>query len=89
MRRDIADIRLAEQVFAPHYAVPMPTIVSRASPLRLERDADSEIVATLQSGDTFEVLELAGVSAWGVAVGEGLVGYIDRTALELIGSVSA
>lgn len=89
MRRDIADIRLAEQVFAPHYSVPMPTIVSRAAPLRLERDGDSEVVATLQSGDVFEVLELAGVSAWGMAVGEGLVGYIDRTVLDMPGTIAA
>ncbi|WP_199743118.1 SH3 domain-containing protein [Sphingomonas ginsenosidivorax] len=88
MRRDIADIRLAEQVFAPHYAVPMPTIVSASIPLRLERDEDSEIVATLESGDVFEVLELAGVSAWGMAVGPGLVGYVDRTLLDLPGTAA-
>ena len=83
VRPDIADIRLADQVFAPHYAVAMPTIVSSPSPLRLERDAASEVVASLQPGDLFEVLEIAGVSAWGMAVGVGLVGYIDRTVLEL------
>jgi hypothetical protein len=82
VRADIADIRLAEQVFAPHYAVPMEAVVTRPSRLRLERAIDSEVVATLQTGDLFEVLELAGVSAWGMAVAAGLVGYIDRTVLE-------
>ena len=89
VRADIADIRLAEQVFAPHYAVPMETIVARPSPLRLERDGGSEVVATLQSGDVFEVLEIAGVSAWGMAVAAGLVGYIDRSVLDLPGATAA
>ena len=89
MRADIADIRLAEQVFAPHYAVPMPTIVSRPTPLRLERDGASEVVATLQTGDLFDVLEIAGVSAWGMAVDIGLVGYLDRTAIDRPGTVAS
>ncbi len=75
-------------MFAPHYAVPMPTVVSRPTPLRLERDGDSEVVATLESGDVFEVLEIAGVSAWGMAVGAGLVGYLDRTTLDLPGAAA-
>jgi hypothetical protein len=86
VRRDIADIRLAEQVFAPHYAVPMPAVLNRAAPLRLAREPDSEVVAALQPGDVFEILEIAGVSGWGIAVGPGLVGYLDRDALDLAGS---
>ena len=34
VRRDIADIRLAEHVFAPHYAVPMIRLVARTATLR-------------------------------------------------------
>lgn len=42
-----------------------------------------ERVIDLNAGDTFELLELAGDHAWGTAQPAGLVGYCDRTALEL------
>jgi hypothetical protein len=82
VRRDIADIRLAELVFAPHYAVPMPRTVARPVTLRSARDGDSAPMATLDSGDTLEVLEIAGKSAWGVARPSGLVGYVDLDAID-------
>ena len=37
----------------------------------------------LKPGDSFEVLEIAGVSAWGVARPSGLVGYVAADALDL------
>jgi hypothetical protein len=83
VRRDIADIRLAEYVFAPHYAVPMIRAVARAALLRSERDETSNTMADLHPGDSFEVLEIAGVSAWGVARPSGLVGYVEAAALDL------
>ncbi|MBC9031437.1 SH3 domain-containing protein [Sphingomonas sp. JC676] len=81
VRRDLADVRLADRVFAPHYAAPMPRTLSAAISLRAASAADSEILAQLPQGDVFEVLELAGGNAWGVARGPGLVGYIDAGAL--------
>nr|WP_221364215.1 SH3 domain-containing protein [Sphingomonas jinjuensis] len=82
VRGDLADVRLAEYVFAPHYASPMMCIASRAASLHAERNG-VEIVGQIVPGDRFEVLELAGGNAWGIAVGPGLVGYLDRTVLEL------
>lgn len=81
MRRDLADVRLADRVFAPHYAAPMPRTLAIATELRLSAAIDSEVLATLAAGDVFEVLELAGNHAWGVAPGSGLVGYIAASAL--------
>lgn len=75
-RQDLADVRLADRVFAPHYAAPLLRIATRATPLRLGRDAGSEQLATLASGETFEVLELSGGLAWGSAPGQGFVGYV-------------
>jgi hypothetical protein len=75
-------VRLAEQVFAPHYAQPMACLISRATPL-LSKPEGGEPVAELTAGTHFELLELAGRYAWGIAPGPGLVGYCDRTALEL------
>ena len=81
VRRDIADIRLAEYVFAPHYAVPMLRGVARAALLRSGRDMASDTMVELSAGDNFEVLEIAGLSAWGVARPSGLVGYVEADAL--------
>ena len=81
VRRDLADVRLADRVFAPHYAAPMPRTLSTAISLRAAPATDSEILAQLAQGDVFEVLELAGSNAWGVARVPGLVGYIDAGAL--------
>jgi hypothetical protein len=82
VRGDLADVRLAEQVFAPHYAAPMVTVVSRAIGLFGDRNL-SEQVADLTVGDAFDVLELAGNHAWGRATAQNLVGYVDRTALDI------
>jgi hypothetical protein len=82
VRRDLADVRLADRVFAPHYAAPMPRRLAAAAALRSSRAADSDVLTQLKVGELFEVLELAGDSAWGIAPGAGLVGYVDVAALE-------
>ncbi|MES2058674.1 MAG: SH3 domain-containing protein [Pseudomonadota bacterium] len=81
VRRDIADIRLAEHVFAPHYAAPLSMVVATETVLRSERPHDSTAVAILLPDDLFEVLEYAGDDAWGIAPGHGQVGYIAAAAL--------
>lgn len=81
VRRDLADVRLADRVFAPHYAAPMQRTLARATALRAARTSDAEVLAQLQPGDAFEVLEFAGANAWGTAPGVGLVGYIDAASL--------
>lgn len=82
-RRDLADVRLADRVFAPHYAAPLLRIVTTATPLRFGRDRESELLATLAPGETFEVLEISGGLAWGSAPAHGLVGYVVATDLGL------
>lgn len=89
VRRDLADIRLADRVFAPHYVVAMPRVLIRATRLCATPAADAAAdaadsaatIAELDAGEVFEVLELAGRHAWGVAATRGLVGYIDGAAL--------
>lgn len=81
MRRDLADIRLADRVFAPHYAAPMPRTLATGAELRASAAMDSEVLANLGAGDVFEVLELAGNHAWGVAPATGIVGYLPADAL--------
>ena len=82
VRSDLADIRLAGRVFAPHFAAPMRTQIERAAALRAGR-ADGEWLAELAPGEAFEVLDFSGDHAWGRSPSRALVGYVDRAALTL------
>ena len=81
VRPDLADIRLAEHVFAPRYAAPVDQTVDRPVALRAAPGDDAEVLAMLQAGTRFELLDLAGGEGWGIAVDDALVGYIDAAAL--------
>nr|WP_315588583.1 hypothetical protein [Sphingomonas psychrotolerans] len=59
----------------------MPRTLTSAAELRESAAADSEVLVSLNPGDVFEVLELAGNHAWGVAPASGIVGYIPAAAL--------
>lgn len=69
-------------MFAPHYAAPLLRTVASEAALHAGRDPASEVLATLRAGSQFEMLELAGGLAWGIAAGAGLVGYLDASKLE-------
>lgn len=81
VRADLADVRLAEYVFAPHYAAPLLMTATRRVEVRADAGKDAAMVCHLAPGDMFEVLDLSGTNAWGVAPGAGLVGYVERAAL--------
>ena len=81
VRGDIADIRLADRVFAPHYAKALRRTLAADAPLCAGRGADAERLATLRSGEAFDLLDVTGGSAWGIAVASGLVGYLDADVL--------
>ena len=81
-RKDIADIALAGQIFAPHYARPLlRTCGSVAAPVRMTPAGDAESIAALEPGDAFAVLEYAGGWAWGYVQASHLVGYVEASAL--------
>lgn len=82
VRRDVADIRLAERVFAPHYAAPMPRRVVVEAALLATGDDGAAVLTMVRPGEIFEVLDLAGGKAWGIAVAQNVVGYLDDAALE-------
>ncbi|UVO49438.1 hypothetical protein M0208_02520 [Sphingomonas sp. SUN019] len=52
--------------------------------LRETRIVDSPVMATLAKGETFELLDVTGGVAWGVATAHGLVGYVDAVALGIV-----
>jgi len=82
VRPDLADVRLADQVFAPHYAAPMAMRVIADASLHAAPDLDSPMLENLRAGDLFEGLDFAAGWAWGIATASGRVGYVDRTAID-------
>lgn len=87
VRRDLADIELAEHVFAPHYALAIMTECTLASvTVHASEAGDATAIDVLGVGDLFRVLEVGREFAWGQAVASGVVGYVDRSALEARGA---
>jgi hypothetical protein len=82
VRPDIADVRLADRVFAPHYAAPLRRTLLREATLRETRDRTAAALATLPTGAAFDLLDLTGGIAWGIAVEDGTVGYLDADAVQ-------
>lgn len=81
MRGDLADVRLAERIFAPHYAAAILCSAVEASPILAARQADGEVRSEILPGEGFEMLELATDYAWGICLGDGSVGFVARGAL--------
>ncbi len=82
IRPDLADIAVAGQHFAPHYAAPMMrSCVLAASPLRAEPKVDAEQRSELLFGEGFALLDLTGGWAWGYCLADHYVGYLAADAL--------
>ncbi|SNS77236.1 Cell wall-associated hydrolase, NlpC family [Sphingomonas laterariae] len=82
VRKDIADIELADRVFAPHYAaaealrVIVPSVALRDGP-----SADARAVSQLAFGEDFAVIDNEGGWAWGYGLHDHYVGYLPFAAL--------
>lgn len=87
MRRDLADVRLADRVFAPHYAVPQPCGVIVAAPLLADPRDGAQPLSEVLPGERFDVLEHGRERAWGIAA-DGTVGYVAFDALGPIAEIS-
>ncbi len=76
-RRDIADIALAGELFAPHYARPIVKVAGPgASAVWIAQSEESELASELRDGDEFAVLDIAGDWMWGYRVAGHSVGYV-------------
>ncbi len=81
-RRDLADIALAGQIIAPHYAKPLVRSCGALSTFVWPKPAgEGEAVSELLPGEEFAVLEYAGGWAWGYCGADHVVGYVE--AIEL------
>lgn len=82
VRGDLAHIRLAGKVFVPHYSVPLPRVIAAGgTELRRAGRDDADVMAPLDAGTVFNVLDMAGNWAWGQVGVDGLVGYVPLAAL--------
>jgi len=79
VRRDLADIRLADRVFAPHYAVPTRRVVGTVSPIT--ETPDGNILSQVLPGEPFDVLEFTSTHGWGRSPIDGTVGFVARNLL--------
>ena len=81
-RRDIADVALADRLFAPHYARALPR---RCGPVavmvRQAGSASATAVTQLLPGEDFAVLDIGGGWAWGYCRQDGYVGYVPEAML--------
>ena len=78
-RGDLADVRLADRIFAPHYAAPVGRSAVAQTPLLAAHGG--EPVSELLHGERFDVLELSHGYAWGVGAVDGAVGFVAMDAL--------
>lgn len=82
-RRDVADVALADRLFAPHYARPLvqgcgePRVAIRSAP-----DEAAVAVSELLLGERFAVVDIAGGWAWGYGCHDRYVGYVPLAALD-------
>ena len=84
-RGDLADIRLAGKMFAPHYAEAMPMRCSAPKAmLRKQAGKNYQAVSELLHGEEFQMLDVAGDWAWGFCEADGYVGHIPFHALQHI-----
>lgn len=82
VRKDIADIELADRVFAPHYAAAEHCrVIVPATPLRNGPSEKAEAVSQLMLGEGFAIIDNAGGWAWGYGLHDRYVGYVASHAL--------
>lgn len=82
IRPDLADIAVAGQHFAPHYAAPMMRSgVLPAATMRAAPSLDAEQTSELLFGEGFALLDLTGGWAWGYSLADHYVGYLAADAL--------
>jgi len=82
VRKDVADIALADRVFAPHYAKPLlHGCVAASVAMRAAPSSGAIAVSELLRGEGFAVVDASGDWAWGYSVHDGYVGYVPVDAI--------
>jgi hypothetical protein len=79
VRGDLADVDLADKVFAPHYARSTPYRAVTATAISAKPTTDAPDAGHLLVGDVFNVLDFSGGWAWGRTA--FAVGYVPENAI--------
>jgi hypothetical protein len=74
VRDDLADVELADRVFAPHYARALASILTSPSMVYSGPAADTVAIDNVSAGTTLDVFDISGGWAW-VRTEKG-IGYI-------------
>ena len=80
-RKDLADVALARQVIASHYAEPVARTVVAAAALRDRASEESTVIREVNPGEPFLLLDDTLGWAWGYAGEDRRVGYVRSEAL--------
>ncbi len=80
VRPDLADVALASQVFAPHYAKALPGRVSSDAAIYSKPDKLSFELARVEKGEVIDLFDFNGGWAWVRA--STAIGYISADAIE-------
>lgn len=82
IRGDLADIALAGQIFAPHYARPMQMQCGAISTMVRETpSAEAKATSQILFGEDFMVVDISGDWAWGYCRHDHYVGYVEAVAV--------
>lgn len=80
-RNDLADIALAGQLFAPHYARPVTRTCAIDVVVRSAPSDQADAVYEMILGEEFALLDVTGGWAWGYRRKDHSVGYLRAEAL--------
>ncbi len=64
VRHDLADVELADRLFAPHYARGMPQRLTVTANIYRDPRDEAEIIGSLVAGDNVDVFDISGGWAW-------------------------
>jgi hypothetical protein len=80
LRGDLADVALAGQTFAPHYA---EAVLRECAPpfAAMYNKPGGEQVSELLAGEGFGLLDISGGWAWGYSIHDHYIGYVKADAL--------
>jgi hypothetical protein len=80
VRDDLADVELADRVFAPHYAAAMAYRVIAPTTAYMNPNSQGAAVMTLSIGDALDAYDLSAGWAW-VRTAKG-IGYVSASSIE-------
>jgi hypothetical protein len=80
VRDDLADVDLADRVFAPHYAQALAYRVTALATAFAKPDSETARITSLKIGDVIDVFDLSAGWAW-VRTTKG-IGYVRADCIE-------